>query len=52
VNDNDPDLLEVEKKRNLENKQHTTSTPISEAPGWNEYLATSSEAHIKVGSAL
>lgn len=52
MHDNDPDLLEVEKKRNLENKQHATSTPISEAPGWNEYLATSSEAHIKVGSAL
>jgi hypothetical protein len=33
----------------MEKKQHLTSTTHEEqAPGWNEYLASSSEAHIKV----
>ena len=52
MHDNDPVTLEAEKQRNLANKQHATSTPISEAPGWNEHLASSSEAHVKVCSAL
>ncbi|KAF9648699.1 hypothetical protein BDM02DRAFT_3115023 [Thelephora ganbajun] len=47
VHDNDPEVLEVEKQRNLTNRQRATSTPVSEAPGWNEYLATASEAHVK-----
>lgn len=44
THDKDPDVLEVE-------NQHVTSTsvPIPEAPGWKEHLATSSEAHVKVG---
>ncbi|KAF9787420.1 hypothetical protein BJ322DRAFT_1210255 [Thelephora terrestris] len=47
VHDNNPDTLEIEKQRNLAQKQHLTSTPIHEAPGWNESLATSSEANVK-----
>lgn len=43
-------LLELEKQRNLSKQQHKTSTPISGAPGWNEALATSSEAAVKVCS--
>ena len=49
IHDNDPHTLELEKQRNLANKQHATSTPISEARGWNEFLATTSEAYVKVG---
>lgn len=49
IHDNNPEVLELEKQRNLAGKQHATSTPIPEAPGWNEQLATSSEAHIRVG---
>ena len=41
-------ILELEKRRNLSNTQHHTSTPISNAPGWNEVLATESEAFVKV----
>ena len=51
MHDNDPRTLELEKQRNLANKQHATSTPISEAQGWNEHLATTSEAYVKVGGA-
>ncbi|KAF8591075.1 hypothetical protein K439DRAFT_1380993, partial [Ramaria rubella] len=48
VHDGNPEILEVEKRRNLEKKQHLTSTTHEEhAPGWNEYLASASEAHIK-----
>jgi len=47
VHDNDPDTLELEKKRNLSNTQHKTSTPHPQAPGWNECLATTSEASVK-----
>ncbi|KAF8727709.1 hypothetical protein AX14_007104 [Amanita brunnescens Koide BX004] len=43
----DPEILELEKRRNLSNTQHHTSTPISNAPGWNEVLATESEAFVK-----
>ena len=43
-------LLELEKQRNLSKQQHKTSTPISGAPGWNEALATTSEAAVKVSS--
>lgn len=39
----------MEKQRNLSNKQHRTSTPLSNAPGWNEHLASASEASVKVG---
>jgi len=46
VSDNDPLVLEREKQRNLQNIQHKTSTP-HEPPGWNELLATTSEAALK-----
>ena len=41
-------VLEQEKRRNLSKQQHKTSTPIDEAPGWNENLASASEAAVKV----
>lgn len=42
-------LLEREKHRNLTQSQHKTSTPHKkDAPGWNEYLASASEANVKV----
>ncbi|KAI6025885.1 hypothetical protein F5J12DRAFT_452544 [Pisolithus orientalis] len=47
VHGNDAELLEREKHRNLSGTQHTTSSPIDDAPGWNEYLATTSEANVK-----
>ncbi|KAI5116264.1 hypothetical protein M0805_008169 [Coniferiporia weirii] len=47
VHANDPDVLENEKKRNLSGQQHKTSTTHDDAPGWNEYLASSSEAAVK-----
>ncbi|KAJ3555749.1 hypothetical protein NM688_g2400 [Phlebia brevispora] len=43
----DQHTLEKEKQRNLKKEQHKTSTPIRNAPGWNEYLASASEAAIK-----
>jgi hypothetical protein len=48
MSDNDPLVLETEKRRNLQNVQHKTSTPHEHAPGWNEDLATVSEAVLKV----
>ncbi|KAJ6492281.1 hypothetical protein C8R45DRAFT_193621, partial [Mycena sanguinolenta] len=45
--DNDPETLEREKQRNLSGSQHKTSTPHDHAPGWNEYLASESEASVK-----
>ncbi|KAJ7593272.1 hypothetical protein C8J56DRAFT_930709 [Mycena floridula] len=47
MHDNDPELLELEKQRNLSLKQHRTSTPHQQIPGWNEHLATASEASVK-----
>ncbi|TFK75195.1 hypothetical protein BDN72DRAFT_562515 [Pluteus cervinus] len=47
MHDNDPEILEVEKRRNLYGIQHRTSTPLRSAPGWNEPLATASEANVK-----
>lgn len=44
---NDPEVIEVEKQRNLRKEQHKTSTPIRNAPGWNQYLASASEAAVK-----
>ncbi|KAH9944990.1 uncharacterized protein BXZ73DRAFT_86581 [Epithele typhae] len=52
MHDNDPEVLEAEKLRNLSRQQHKTSTPIPEAPGWNESLASASEAAIKVREAI
>ncbi|KAK0500432.1 hypothetical protein EDD18DRAFT_1349311 [Armillaria luteobubalina] len=47
MHDNDPDIIEREKHRNLSKTQHRTSTPLDNAPGWNESLATASEAFVK-----
>ncbi|KAI0766781.1 hypothetical protein BC629DRAFT_1292894 [Irpex lacteus] len=47
VHENDPETIEIEKQRNLRKEQHKTSTPIKNAPGWNNYLASASEAAIK-----
>ncbi|KAJ8521368.1 hypothetical protein ONZ45_g1943 [Pleurotus djamor] len=47
MHDNDPELLEAEKQKNLRGLQHKTSTPHSHAPGWNEHLASASEASVK-----
>ncbi|KAI0649490.1 hypothetical protein C8Q79DRAFT_950812 [Trametes meyenii] len=48
MHDNDPEVPEEEKRRNLSKLQHETSTPIpDQAPGWNQYLASASEAAIK-----
>ncbi|KAF9243492.1 hypothetical protein BU15DRAFT_42867, partial [Melanogaster broomeanus] len=47
MHDNDPELLEREKRRNLSGDQYGASTPIDNAPGWNESLATASEAFVK-----
>ena len=41
-------VLDTEKARNLKGEQHKTSTTIRNAPGWNQYLASASEAAIKV----
>ncbi|CAE6507315.1 unnamed protein product [Rhizoctonia solani] len=45
---NDPEVLEREKHKNLRGEQHSTHT---HAPGWNELLASDSEAHIKADKA-
>ncbi|KAK1215210.1 hypothetical protein PQX77_022198 [Marasmius sp. AFHP31] len=46
--ENDPDTLETEKQRNLNRTQDQTSTPHKKhAPGWNEHLASDSEASVK-----
>ncbi|KAJ7285055.1 hypothetical protein C8J57DRAFT_1290309 [Mycena rebaudengoi] len=47
MHDNDPLILEEEKQRNLSGTQHKTSTPHKHAPGWNEHLASASEASVK-----
>ncbi|KAJ7756514.1 hypothetical protein DFH07DRAFT_820830 [Mycena maculata] len=47
MHDNDPEMLEIEKLRNLSGTQHRTSTPHKHAPGWNEHLASVSEASVK-----
>lgn len=48
-----PQVLEQEKKRNLSKEQHKTSTPHPDhAPGWNENLASASEAAIKVRNTI
>ncbi|KAI0696245.1 hypothetical protein BC835DRAFT_874815 [Cytidiella melzeri] len=47
MHDNDPEVIEREKQRNLSKEQHKTSTPIKNAPGWNHYLASASEAAVK-----
>jgi hypothetical protein len=48
ITNGDPDMVELEKKRNLSKEQGKTSTPHDFAPGWNEHLASVSEAYVKV----
>ena len=43
-----PQLMEKDKRRNLSGGHHRTSAHIEDAPGWNECLATASEANVKV----
>ncbi|TFK40430.1 hypothetical protein BDQ12DRAFT_680930 [Crucibulum laeve] len=48
MHENDAETLEKEKHRNLSKTQHKTSTPHDkDAPGWNEPLASASEAAVK-----
>jgi hypothetical protein len=47
VHDNDPEVLEREKRRNLSRQPYQTSSPIDHSPGWNEHLASTSEANVK-----
>ncbi|KAF7369335.1 hypothetical protein MVEN_00261800 [Mycena venus] len=51
MHDNDPATLEKEKHRNLQGKQDKNSTPHEHAPGWNEPLASASEASVKADQA-
>ncbi|KAJ7475906.1 hypothetical protein FB451DRAFT_1245205 [Mycena latifolia] len=47
MHDNDPEV-----SRNLAGTQYKTSTPHKHAPGWNEHLASASEASVKADQAL
>ncbi|KAH7102748.1 hypothetical protein BKA62DRAFT_769296 [Auriculariales sp. MPI-PUGE-AT-0066] len=48
MHDNDPQVLEREKRKNLAGTQQDSSPHHkTHAPGWNEHLASESEAHIK-----
>jgi len=47
MHDNDPEVLEREKRRNLARHPYQTSSPLDHSPGWNETLATASEANVK-----
>lgn len=52
MSNNDPEILEREKHRSLNEKHDDSSQPHKEhAPGWNEDLASVSEAHIKADQA-
>ena len=44
MSDNDPTIIEKEKKKTLEGK---VNSQIKEAPGWNEKLASVAEASVK-----
>jgi len=46
MHDNDPEVLEREKQRTLSGEHHKTPH-IKGAPGWNELLASASEAYVK-----
>ncbi|KAF8501665.1 hypothetical protein F5888DRAFT_1608816, partial [Russula emetica] len=47
MHENDPEVLEREKRRNLTRQPYQTSSPLDHSPGWNEHLASTSEAHVK-----
>ncbi|KAG8845477.1 hypothetical protein FRB96_002495 [Tulasnella sp. 330] len=52
MSDNDPNILEREKHRNLHEKHDDSAHPHKKhAPGWSEPLASESEAHIKADQA-
>ncbi|TFY66803.1 hypothetical protein EVG20_g4280 [Dentipellis fragilis] len=44
---NDPEILEREKRRSLSGHPYQQSAPNEDAPGWNESLATDAEADVK-----
>ncbi|KAI0041174.1 hypothetical protein FA95DRAFT_1501821 [Auriscalpium vulgare] len=52
MHDNDPEVLDREKRRSLARHGYQTSSPIDHAPGWNEHLASSSEAYVKADQDL
>jgi len=47
MHENDPEVLEREKRRNLTRQPYQTSSPLDHSPGWNERLASTSEANVK-----
>ncbi|KAF8071891.1 hypothetical protein FPV67DRAFT_1651159 [Lyophyllum atratum] len=51
MHDNDPVTIEIEKRRTLSKEHHSkTSPPHIDAPGWNEHLASNSEASVKASA--
>ncbi|ORY33726.1 hypothetical protein BCR39DRAFT_518886 [Naematelia encephala] len=51
VHGNDPDKIAKEKARNLSGTQDSSAPHKEHAPGWNEHLASDSEAAIKADQA-
>ncbi|OCF71974.1 hypothetical protein I204_07237 [Kwoniella mangroviensis CBS 8886] len=51
VHGNDPKIIEEEKQRNLKGQQDSSSPHKNHAPGWNEHLASNSEAAVKADQA-
>ncbi|KAI9638393.1 uncharacterized protein MKK02DRAFT_42781 [Dioszegia hungarica] len=51
VHGQDPKTLETEKKRNLKGEQDSSNPHPEHAPGWNEKLASDSEAAVKADQA-
>ncbi|PPQ70302.1 hypothetical protein CVT26_014587 [Gymnopilus dilepis] len=52
MHENDPEVLEREKNRVLSrNANDKTGAPHEHAPGWNESLASASEANVKADKA-
>jgi len=52
MHENDPEVLEREKHRNLSRSSKKSSDLHDNAPGWNETLASASEASVKVRGPL
>ncbi|KAL7422284.1 hypothetical protein Q5752_002930 [Cryptotrichosporon argae] len=48
---NDPDVIAKEKARNLSGTQDSSAPHKEHAPGWNEHLASDSEANVKADQA-
>ncbi|OCF35410.1 hypothetical protein I316_02960 [Kwoniella heveanensis BCC8398] len=51
VHNNDPEVLDKEKAKNLQGKQDDSAPHKEHAPGWNENLASDSEANVKADQA-